>query len=275
MASPRQLLQQHGLRPKHSWGQNFLGDPDVLRRIAAEAELRPGEPVIELGAGLGHLTRELAATGARVVAVERDRDLVQVLESERLPGVRVVAANAADVRFAELAGAEELTVVGNLPYHLTSPILFEILDQRTSVRCAVLTLQQEVVERIATPVGQREAGVLSALLQLYFEVERLFDVPARLFHPPPKVGSAVVRLRRLPRPRAEVRSDDRFRRVVKAAFAQRRKTLRNAWKGLPGLTPEGLAAAAAAAGVSLDARGETLDVAAFSRMADEVARAHS
>jgi len=261
VATPSQLLRKHGLRPKHSWGQNFLGDPGVLRRIAEAVALKPGEPVVELGAGLGHFTRALAATGAQVIAVERDRDLVKVLEEERIPGVQVVAGNAADVRFAELAGAPEVAVAGNLPYHLTSPILFEILDQRAAVTRAVLTLQAEVVERIAAPVGQREAGVLTALLQLYFDVERVFDIPARLFHPPPKVDSAVVRLTRLPRPRAEIRSDDRFRRVVKAAFALRRKTLLNSMRSDAQLaTPEQLTTAFQHAGVDPGRRGETLSI---------------
>jgi len=261
VATPRESLRQHGLRPKHSWGQNFLGDAGILRQLAEAAELRPGDTVVELGAGLGHLTRALAATGARVVAVERDRDLVKVLEAEQLPGIQVIAANAADVHFAELAGVPEVAVAGNLPYHLTSPILFQVLDQRASVSRAVFTLQQEVVARIAAPAGTREAGVLSALLQLHFDVDHLFDVPARMFHPPPRVDSAVVRLRRLPHPRAEVRSEDRYRRVVKAAFAQRRKTLLNSMRSDKELaSPDQLAQALQRAGVDPGRRGETLSI---------------
>jgi 16S rRNA (adenine1518-N6/adenine1519-N6)-dimethyltransferase len=261
VSTPQDLLRKHHLRPKHSWGQNFLGDPGLLRQLAEAVELREGDTVVELGAGLGHLTRALAATGARVVAVERDRDLVKVLEGEKFPGVQVVAGNAADAKFAELAGVPEVAVAGNLPYHLSSPILFEVLDQRATVTRAVFTLQDEVVERIAAPPGTRESGVLTVLLQLYFEVEKLFRVPAHLFHPPPKVGSAVVRLRRLPRPRAEVRSDERFRRVVKAAFAQRRKTLLNSMRSDADLaTPEQLTAAFQQAGIDPTRRGETLSI---------------
>lgn len=261
MTTPRDLLRIHYLRPKHSWGQNFLGDPGLLRRLAEAAELRPGDAVVELGAGLGHLTRALAATGARVVAVERDRDLVKVLEKESIPGVQLVAANAADVKFAELAGVPEVAVAGNLPYQLSSPILFEVLDQRASVTRAVFTLQEEVVDRISAQPGTRESGVLTVLLQHHFEVEKLFQIPSNLFHPPPKVGSAVIRLRRLPHPRAEVRSEERFRRVVKAAFAQRRKTLLNSMRSDAGLaTPEQLSAALAQAGIDPTRRGETLTI---------------
>jgi 16S rRNA (adenine1518-N6/adenine1519-N6)-dimethyltransferase len=261
VTSPRELLRIHYLRPKHSWGQNFLGDADTLRRLADAVELRGGDTVVELGAGLGHLTRALAATGAKVVAVERDRDLVKVLEKESVPGVRVVAANAADVKFAELAGVPEVAVAGNLPYQLSSPILFEVMDQRASVTRAVFTLQEEVVDRISAQPGTRESGVLTVLLQHHFEVEKLFRLPSHLFHPPPKVDSAVVRLRRLARPRAEVHREDRFRRVVKAAFAQRRKTLLNSMRSDAGLaTPEQLAAAFATAGIDPTRRGETLTI---------------
>lgn len=261
MPSPRDLLQRHGLKPKRSWGQNFLGDDEALGRIADAAGLGSGDVVVELGAGLGHLTAHLARTGARVVAVERDRDLVRVLEAQRLAGVTVVAANAADVKLAELAGAAQVVVVGNLPYQLSSPILFQVLDQRAAVSRAVFTLQKEVVIRLAAPPGHRDTGVLSALLALYFDVEHLFTLPARLFHPPPKVDSAVVRLTRLPRPRAEVTSDERYRRVVKAAFAQRRKTVANSMKSDPSLGgPEAIMAALQAAGIDPIRRGETLSV---------------
>jgi 16S rRNA (adenine1518-N6/adenine1519-N6)-dimethyltransferase len=261
VASPRDLLQRYGLKPKQSWGQNFLGDEEALARIAGVAGVGPGDVAVELGPGLGHLTAHLARTGARVVAVERDRDMVRVLEERRLPGVTVVAGNAAEVRFAEVAGAAQVVVVGNLPYHLSSPILFQVLDQRETVKRAVFTLQKEVVTRLTAPPGHREAGVLTALLGLYFDVGYQFTLPARLFHPPPKVDSAVVRLTRLERPRAEVTSDERYRRVVKAAFAQRRKTVANSMRSDPSLGgPEVIATALAAAGIDPGRRGETLTV---------------
>src|SRR5262249_50597748 len=151
-----------------------------------------GETVVELGPGLGHLTRHLLATGARVVAVERDRDMVHVLEAQSLPGLTVVAGNAATVDFAQVAGVERVAVAGHLPSHLPSPILFQLLAQRRSVSRAVFTLQQEVVTRLAAPPGNRDYGLLTVLLGLFFDVEELFTLPARLFTPPPKVDSAVV-----------------------------------------------------------------------------------
>ena len=156
MDTPREILQRHGLRAKHSWGQNFLGDPDILEAIADALELREGEPVVELGPGLGHLTRFLAATGARVTAVEKDRDMIAVLGKEAIPGVQVVDGNATTVDFAKVAGVPEVKVAGNLPYHLTSSILFQVLEQRDHVTCAVFTLQKEVVNRLAAEPGGRE-----------------------------------------------------------------------------------------------------------------------
>lgn len=264
METPRDILQRHGLRAKHSWGQNFLGDPQVLHAIADALELREGEPVVELGPGLGHLTRFLAATGARVTAVEKDRDMIAVLQKEAIPGVRVVEGNAATVDFAQVAGAPEVAVAGNLPYHLTSPILFRVLEQREHVSRAVFTLQKEVVERLAAEPGGRDYGLLTAILGLYFEAEELFEVEARRFHPPPKVDSAVLRLTRRPEPLAPVVDGARYIRLVKAGFAQRRKTLINSLKSERSLgTQQELLQALEAAGIDPMRRAETLSPEEF------------
>jgi 16S rRNA (adenine1518-N6/adenine1519-N6)-dimethyltransferase len=256
---PRDILKRHGLRPKHSWGQNFLGDEEALETIADAANLREGEPVVELGPGLGHLTRFLAATGARVTAVERDRDMLTVLEKEAIPGVRVVAGNAATVDFAEVAGAPDVAVVGNLPYHLSSQILFRVLEQRAHVSRAVFTLQKEVVERLAAVPGNRDYGLLTVLLGLHFDAENILTLESWRFHPPPKVDSAVLRLTRRKAPRAPIIDEARFIRVVKASFAHRRKTLLNSIKSETTLgTPETLLAALQAAGIDPQRRAETL-----------------
>ena len=267
MDTPRDILQRHGLRAKHSWGQNFLGDADVLDAIAESLELREGEPVVELGPGLGHLTRFLAATGARVTAVEKDRDMLAVLEKEAIAGVRVVSGNAATVDFAQVAEAPEVKVAGNLPYHLTSSILFQVLGQRAHVTRAVFTLQKEVVDRLAARPGGRDYGLLTAILGLYFSAENLFDIDASRFHPPPKVDSAVLRLIRRPAPLAPVADDARFLRVVKAGFAQRRKTLFNSLKSDKSLgSPEQLQAALATAGIDPMRRAETLSSEEFAAL---------
>jgi 16S rRNA (adenine1518-N6/adenine1519-N6)-dimethyltransferase len=267
-SSPREILARHGLRPKKAWGQNFLGDPNLLERIAAVCAVGPGDTVVELGAGLGHLTRALAATGATVVAVERDRDLVAVLEHEKLPpSVRVLAANAAELDFAKAAGAPRPVVAGNLPYQLSSPILFRVIEQRATVRRAVFLLQREVAERLAAPPGGRDYGLLSVLLQAVADVEVALRVPAGAFHPPPKVDSALVRIELLATPRAQVRDPARFTRVVKAAFAQRRKTLLNSLKSAKDLAePRALVAALEEAGIDPTRRAETLSPEEFAAL---------
>ncbi|HYZ88676.1 MAG TPA: 16S rRNA (adenine(1518)-N(6)/adenine(1519)-N(6))-dimethyltransferase RsmA [Myxococcales bacterium] len=254
---PSELLRRHGLRPKKEWGQNFLGDPRILDALAALAELRPGETVVELGAGLGHLTRALAATGARVVAVERDRELVPILKSE-VPGIEIAEADAKSFDLLAVARGGRVVVCGNLPYHLSSPILFHLMDQRAAVRRAVLLLQREVAERVAASPGGRDYGVLSVLLQHVADARIGLRVDRHAFTPPPDVESSALVLDFLATPRVEVRDERRFRALVKAAFAQRRKTLWNALKSVPGARD-----ALERAGIDPQRRGETLSVAEF------------
>ncbi len=265
---PSHILRRHGLRPKHSWGQNFLGDESALDRIASALELQPGEPVVEIGPGLGHLTRFVLDHGGVVTAVERDRDMAAVLRKE-LPHERltVVEANAADADFAKVAGAERVAVIGNIPYHLTSPILFAVLEQRATVSRAVLTIQKEVAVRLGAEPGGRDYGLLPAVLGLYFEVRALFELPAGMFHPPPKVDSMCVRLWTRDAPLAEVRDDAHFLRTVKAAFAQRRKTLLNSLKSDRTLgSGEQVAQALEAAGIDGGRRAETLSPTEFAAL---------
>jgi 16S rRNA (adenine1518-N6/adenine1519-N6)-dimethyltransferase len=262
------MLQQHGLRPKHAWGQNFLDDPAVLADIVHAARLGPGSVVVELGAGLGHLTRALLDTGARVVAVERDRDMLAVLSE--LPGERltVLAANAARLDLARVAGERPLTLVGNLPYHLTSSILFEALEQHRDLKACVFTVQKEVAERVASAEGTRSQGLLTVLLGVWFDATLVRTVPASAFHPPPKVDSAVLLLEHRSAPRAEIGEAAHFQRVVKAGFSHRRKTLLNALRSDPALgDPASIRAALETAGIEPSRRAETLSIAEFARLA--------
>jgi 16S rRNA (adenine1518-N6/adenine1519-N6)-dimethyltransferase len=262
VTSPGELLRRHGLRPKKEWGQNFLGDARVLADLARLARAAPGDVIVELGAGLGHLTQALAATGARVVAVERDRELAPVLREE-LPGVEVVEADAATY---DLGGfGRRVIVCGNLPYHLSSPILFHLLDQRAAVKRAVLLLQREVAERIAAPPGGRDYGLLSVLVQHVADAEIALDVPRHLFTPPPDVESCALALEFLDAPRFEVHDERRFRALVKAAFGQRRKTLWNALKNFPGGRE-----ALKRAGIDPQRRAETLSVEEFASIESQL-----
>jgi 16S rRNA (adenine1518-N6/adenine1519-N6)-dimethyltransferase len=266
--SPKALLEKYGLRAKKSWGQNFLGDEEILDHIARLAAPRPGERVIELGAGLGHLTARLLAHGASVVAVERDRDMARVLRGELGDRIDLREADAARLDVAALArecGGARITVVGNLPYHLTSPILFSLIDQAPHVARAVFLLQREVAERLAAPAGDREGGVASILLQREAEVSIERIVPPGAFLPPPKVHSAVICC--LFRPPADAVVDPaRFRRLVKAGFAQRRKTLGKALGSANLAPPPAIAAALAGAGIDPQRRGETLTLAEWAAL---------
>ncbi|HEX7622298.1 MAG TPA: 16S rRNA (adenine(1518)-N(6)/adenine(1519)-N(6))-dimethyltransferase RsmA [Anaeromyxobacteraceae bacterium] len=257
--SPRALLDRYGLRAKRSWGQNFLGDEEILDHIARLAVVSPGERVVELGAGLGHLTARLLARGAEVTAVERDRDMAAVLRGELGDRITLLEADAVKIAYAALAAGGKIAVVGNLPYHLTSPILFALLDQAEAVSRAVFLLQREVAVRLAAEPGTKDWGLLSVLLQQRADVTLERRVPAGAFLPPPEVESAVLRIAFRP-PLAPVADEARFRRLVKAGFAQRRKVLANALAAAQLVPPDQLAAALDRAGVDGRRRGETLTV---------------
>ncbi len=287
--SPRALLEKYDLRAKKTWGQNFLGDPHVLDDIAALAApgsagpgSHPGptgpeyvETVVELGAGLGHLSARLLGRGAKVVAVERDRDMVRVLRKELGDRLTLLEADAARLDWPDLAerfGASgapgsppRLAVAGNLPYHLSSPILFSLLDAAPSIRRAVFLLQREVAERLAAAPGGKEYGLLSVLLQRHADVAVARRVPAAAFWPPPKVESAVL-CARFRSPADPVLDEGRFRKLVKAGFGQRRKTLRNALEAARIAPADRLSAAMAEAGIDPGRRGETLSVAEWAAL---------
>ena len=269
MDSPGTLLRKYRLLPKHSWGQNFLGDAGILSRIAAACGLRAGDTVVELGAGLGHLTEQLLATGARVIAVERDREMAAVLREvfgDR-PGLTIVEANATTCSIRELAGVP-CAVVGNLPYHLSSEIIFHCLAQRADITRMVFTLQAEFAERLAAGPGSRTYGILSVQAQALCEVSLLFKIAAGAFHPKPEVDSAVVYLVPLSQPRCPLAGTPIFERTVRAAFAHRRKTLQNSLTGSGML---GAKEALTAAGIDPTRRAETVSVEEFGRLATALA----
>ncbi len=244
----------------------------AITSAIAEACVRDDEVgrarVVEIGAGTGALTRLLAARARSLFAIERDRDLVPLLERE-LAGhaVRVVEGDAATVDLAELLGAREggspRILCGNLPYSITGALLRRAVENAGQVERAVFMVQDEVAQRLAATPGTKAWGALSVFVQAAFEVRRVLRAPPGAFHPAPEVTSAVVELTPRHPPRAVETAG--FRALVTAAFQARRKTLRNAWSAL---APDGatLSRAAEQAGISLAARGETLDVEAFARM---------
>lgn len=269
---PRAVLREAGLRPKRSFGQSFLVAEPIARAIAAACvrdEEKGRARVVEIGAGTGALTRLLAERARSIVAIERDRDLVPLLErdfADAAVPVRIVEADAQTVDLASTLGEEDAgsprILCGNLPYVITGQLIRRAVEGAAHLERAVFMVQAEVADRLAARPSTKDYGALTVFVRAAFDVRRIQRVPPGAFHPPPEVTSAVVELTPVRPPRA--RETETFRALVRAAFEARRKTLRNAWSRVA--PAERIRAAAEEAGVALDARGETLDVEAFARM---------
>jgi 16S rRNA (adenine1518-N6/adenine1519-N6)-dimethyltransferase len=257
----RRLMGAERLRPRKSLSQNFLTDPEALDAIVAAAELRPGDRVVEVGPGLGVLTRRLLAAGASVLAVELDTRLAEYLRRE-LYGVdrfELIEADALDLHPRELFPGEPFKLVANIPYHITSPLLHAFLEGERPPELTVLLVQLEVAERVAAPPGGM--SYLSVFAQNVADVEIVARVPAGAFEPAPAVDSAVLRLRRRPAP-VVAAGEDRppFYRVVQAGFRQRRKQIHNGLSRELPVEREAVTAALERCGVTPDRRPQTLTV---------------
>jgi len=256
-----------GHRARRRFSQNFLHDTSVIARIVAAIDPRPGQNIVEIGPGLGALSGELIAAAGRITAVEIDRDLAARLR-ERFAGggLAIVEGDALELDWADLAASlgGALRIVGNLPYNVSTPLLFCLLPIANLVQDQHFMLQREVVERMAAPPGGKEYGRLSVMLQFRYRIERLFNVAPGSFTPVPKVQSSIVRMRPLPAEQLSDVDPTLFSQVVTAAFSQRRKTLRNALGRL--LTETQIEHCQ----VDPGARAETLDVAAFARLTRSV-----
>jgi 16S rRNA (adenine1518-N6/adenine1519-N6)-dimethyltransferase len=250
--SPGELLRRHGLAPRKSWGQNFLHAREIHEQIVAASGAAPGSTVIEIGAGLGTLTAHLLATGADVEAIERDRDLCTVLRSEfaEHPRLRLHEADAVRFDYAALAGEvlaagrPRPAIVGNLPYQLTGPLLFALLDHEASLGPWIVMVQREVCDRLCAEPGSRSYG--------------------GCFLPPPRVDSAVVRFDSRPAPLGEVGDPQAYLALVRACFQRRRKTLVNALAGVA--TREQAQRWIAQAGLDPNIRPERLGPAEFAAL---------
>jgi 16S rRNA (adenine1518-N6/adenine1519-N6)-dimethyltransferase len=260
----REALAEHGLTARKSFGQHFLLDLNITRKIARLADVAAGEVVIEVGPGPGGLTRALVETGAEVIAVEKDarfRPLLEELAAAAEGRLTLVMGDALAVDEAALSGGRPAHLVSNLPYNVGTPLLIKWLTGPWTPASLTLMFQKEVAERIAARPGQSAYGRLAVIAQATCAAHVVMDVPARAFTPPPKVDSAVVRLIPLAERPAPARLDA-LQKLTAAAFGQRRKMLRASLKPLGG------EALAAAAGLDPQARAETVDVAGFLRLAD-------
>jgi 16S rRNA (adenine1518-N6/adenine1519-N6)-dimethyltransferase len=275
--SPKAVLSAYGLRPKKHFGQNFLGDENLARRIAALATEPPSGTVVEIGAGLGALTRPLLERASRVIAIERDRELVPVLRRELADAIergslQILEADAKQLDLPALFenGPRPHVLAGNLPYQLTGLLLEQAVHAARALDRAVFLVQLEVGARLGAKPGGDNWGALSVFVQAQFSVRRAFVVRRGAFHPQPGVDSALIVLEPLATPLAD--ESEAFRALVHAAFEKRRKKLRNAWHAVLGQSDAAIAEAAERAGVDLNVRGETLAISTFARMAEELLR---
>ncbi|MFP7446970.1 16S rRNA (adenine(1518)-N(6)/adenine(1519)-N(6))-dimethyltransferase RsmA [Bacillus infantis] len=276
----RAILEKYGFSFKKSLGQNFLIDTNILNRIVDHAELREGSGAIEIGPGIGALTEQLAKRTEKVVAFEIDQRLLPILKETLAPypNAEVIHQDVlkADVKTTieeRFAPGQDLMVVANLPYYVTTPIIMKLLEEKLPIRGIVCMLQKEVADRISAKPGSKDYGSLSIAVQYYTEAETVMIVPKTVFVPQPNVDSAVIRLTRREQPPVLVKDEAFFFQVTKASFAQRRKTILN---NLTSQLHEGkqkkeaILAALETAGIEPSRRGETLSIGEFGRLSDEL-----
>ncbi|HNR14516.1 MAG TPA: 16S rRNA (adenine(1518)-N(6)/adenine(1519)-N(6))-dimethyltransferase RsmA [Thermodesulfobacteriota bacterium] len=276
--SQLQLIKHYGIRPKKSLGQNFIIRNDILDQIVGFCELDGSEWVVEIGAGLGGLTVRLADSAAMVLALEKDKQLAQVLENEigRNKRIKIIRHDALlfDYHYAASTAGTRLVVAGNLPYNVASRLTVELIARRECFSRMVFMYQQEVAERIMALPGTKDYGVLTLLCNLHTDVHQLLSIGKDAFYPRPKVESTLLRFTFLPSSRVPVENEGYFTAVVKAAFSQRRKKLKNALRKVAGmeLSSDVVEAGCIAAGVDPGRRGETLDLREFALLANQLVR---
>jgi 16S rRNA (adenine1518-N6/adenine1519-N6)-dimethyltransferase len=274
----REILEKYGFSFKKSLGQNFLIDTNILRRIVDHAELTESSAAIEIGPGIGALTEQLAKRSKKVMAFEIDQRLLPILEDTLSPYDNVTVVHQdilkADVQHhidETLAGMEDIMVVANLPYYVTTPIIMKLLEEKLPIRGIVGMLQKEVADRISARPGTKEYGSLSIAVQYYTVAETVMIVPKTVFIPQPNVDSAVIRLTLREEPAVAVKDERFFFQVTRASFAQRRKTiLNNLTSQLPDgkAKKEGIQAALKEAGIEESRRGETLSIEEFGALSE-------
>jgi 16S rRNA (adenine1518-N6/adenine1519-N6)-dimethyltransferase len=270
MSSPKEIIRKYAIKPRKRLGQSFLMDQNVIRKIAALANVTKNDIVVEIGAGIGVLTEDLAQNTAKLIAVEMDDKLVEVLKDKLLKynNVQIYSGDILKFDFGAIArdGQQKIKVIGNVPYNISSQVLFHLLSFRKIIDSFVLMLQKEVIQRLVAPPGGKDYGVPSVILQMFASVEKVLDVPAGCFYPRPKVESSVIKGFFLERPLVELANEEFFIRLVRDAFAQRRKMLINNLKKsklLEGVSESFLKETLKLVGIDGQRRGETLSVEEF------------
>lgn len=276
LSRTREILKRYGFSFKKSLGQNFLIDINILYKIIETAQLDKTKGVLEIGPGIGSLTEQLAKSAGKVVSIEIDRRLIPILEENLVlyPNVKIIHADIlkCDIKTVieeNFREQSEVSVVANLPYYITSPILMKLLEERLSIRHIVVMIQKEVAERIAAKPGSKSYGVLSILAQFYAEPTVVMTVPQTVFIPEPNVESAVLKLTVRREWPVQVDNVELFYKVVKTSFSQRRKTLYNNLLQLfQGKEKEKLFKILDEAGIEPARRGETLSIEEFARLSN-------
>ena len=279
LASPsviKEILSEYEFRFSKSLGQNFLIDEGALSQIVAGADIKDTDCVLEIGPGFGTLTQRLAAAAKKVVCVEIDKTVIPIL-SENLKdfdNFEIVNSDIMKIDIksftTEKFGSEKVKVAANLPYYITTPIIMSLLESRANFESITVMVQKEVAKRLCAECGTKDFGAISLAVQYFCNAEYLFEVPPSSFMPPPKVTSAVVRLDLLEKKRVCVKSEEMFFKTVKAAFAQRRKTLLNALSnaGCFGKSKDEISKILNDVGIDAKRRGETLSIFEFAALSD-------
>lgn len=270
-----QIKKEHGFKLSKSLGQNFLTDKNIIDKIVDAAEADENTLVIEIGPGVGVLTRELAQVAGKVIAVEIDRNLMPILEKTLgdLNNVEVINQDVLKTNLNEIiekSGYNKVKVVGNLPYYITTPIIMGLLEGGVKTDSIVIMMQKEVADRIRSKEGNKVYGALSVVVQHYCNVEQVAIVPKDVFFPPPKVDSAVLRLNLKSEKTYHLEDEGLFFRTVKAGFGQRRKTLTNSLGLLSDFTKEEIREALERANIDGKRRAETLSLEDFARLSNEL-----
>ena len=272
----RSVLSKHGFNFSKALGQNFLINPSVCPRMAENCSADENTGVIEIGAGIGVLTAELAKRAKKVVSIELDTRLLPVLEETlgEFDNVEIVNADVMKTDLhaliAEKFQGMDVVVCANLPYYITSPIITMLLEEKLPIKAITVMIQKEAADRLSTPVGSRDSGAITVCTNYYAEVRHLFNVSRGSFMPPPNVDSTVIKLEIRPEPAVKVSDEKKFFRMVKAAFAQRRKTAVNSIASGMGLSKNQVAEALSKSGLDVNVRAEKLTMEELAALSENL-----